>query len=174
MSVSVICYFLAVSFITLQYEICLEVKYVTGQYVPFLVVPFITAQYELFLASFITVQYELLLAASFVVLCIGSIICYCAICAVLAVSFVTVQYEVCHEVSVVTECELCLTVICYILFLAVPFVTVQYELFIVVSSNLAISGSVNYYCAICAISGSVCCNTGQFPISVSAICYGAV
>ena len=103
-------------------------------------------QYELFLVgSFITVQYELLLAASFVVLCIGSEICYwaicalsgsvnyyCVICSVLAVSFVTVQYEVCHALSVFTECELCLTVICYVLFLAVSFITVQYELFLAV------------------------------------------
>ena len=33
--------FLAVSFVTVQYEICLAVKFVTGQWVMFLVVPFI-------------------------------------------------------------------------------------------------------------------------------------
>ena len=51
--------------------------------------------------------------------CSGSVICYCAICVVLVVSFVTVQCGVCHAVSVCNECELCLTVICYVLFLEV-------------------------------------------------------
>ena len=56
------------------------------------------------------------------------VIYYCVICSVLRVSFVTAQYEVWHAVSVFTECELCLTVFCYVLFLAVSFVTVQCEL----------------------------------------------
>ena len=42
------------------------------------------------------------------------------------------------------------------------------------TSNLAISDSVIYYCAIYSISGSVCCIAGQLPISGRAICYGAV
>ena len=61
------------------------------------------------------------------------VICCCVICSVLAVSFVTAQYEVWHAVSIFTECELCLTVICYVLFLAVSFVTVQCELCLAVS-----------------------------------------
>ena len=51
--------FLAASFITVHYVICLAAKVFTGQYVLFLVVPFITELYiKLCLAvSFITVQY---------------------------------------------------------------------------------------------------------------------
>ena len=151
----------------MQYEPFQVVSF-TMQYELFLVVSFITVQYELFLASFITVQYELLLEVSFVVLCIGRIICYCAICPVLAVSFVTVQYEVCHAVSVVTECELCvtviccvlcLTVICCVLFLAVPFITVQYELFwqceLLLCNNSYFRQHRLCYCVIWAMSGSV-------------------
>ena len=57
MSGSVICYWeigllLAVSFVTVQYEICLAVKFVTGQWVLFLVVPLIAELYvELGLAG---------------------------------------------------------------------------------------------------------------------------
>ena len=51
-------------------------------------------------------------------------------------------YELCHVVLVFTECELCLTVICYVLFLAVQFITVQYELFWQFDLLLLISGSI--------------------------------
>ena len=52
------------------------------QVVSFTMVVSFAMQYELFLVvSFVAVQYELLLAASFVVLCIGSIICCRAVCA---------------------------------------------------------------------------------------------
>ena len=55
----------------------------------------------------------------------------------------------------------------YELFLEASLVTVQYELFLVVPSILAtISRSVIYYCAICAISGSVCCITWQYLFRV--------
>ena len=97
----------------------------------YLTVSFVTVQYVLFSGSVIcycaicalsgSVNYYCAISAVF-----SCVICYCAICVVLVVSFVTVQCGVCHAVSVCNECELCLTVICYVLFLAVSFITVQY------------------------------------------------
>ena len=60
------------------------------------------------------------------------VICYCAACSVWAGSFVVVQYGVCHAVSGFAECDQCMAVICYVLFLAVSFVTVQCGLFLTV------------------------------------------
>ena len=55
------------SFVTLQYEICLTVKFVTGQWVLFLVVPFIAELYlEQGLAgSVVIVQCRLIRVVSF-------------------------------------------------------------------------------------------------------------
>ena len=77
--------FLAVSFVTVQYEICLAVKFVTGQWVMFLVVPCIAELYlELCLAgSVVTVQCALFQVVSFTMV-VSSMGCFWWCCLLLS------------------------------------------------------------------------------------------